>query len=156
MDSQRVQTAKRYLNAFGSLLGDDFKSTMAENYQHVSAPASLNIPLPLGRDDFAAHTANLQNIMLGFPVTIIEVTESEKQNRVVIWATADASFRDEVKDKGISDEERNYRGEYIFMFTMDPNEEKVERVVEFLDSKKTEELRVLMKRARSNRSVERA
>jgi len=125
---------------------------MAENYEHTFAPASLNPPPMMGRDAFAKHTSSLQNIMIGFPVTIIETIESEKGNQVVMWVTADALFREEVKDKEILEEEWKYRGEYVFMFTMDASEEKVVKVVEFLDSKKTEELRVLIKRAVRNKT----
>lgn len=59
-------------------------------------------------------------------------------------------FRDDVKDAGLSDEEWGYRGEYIFIFTMDESQEKIIRVLEFVDSKGTDRLRVLMARARAN------
>lgn len=59
-------------------------------------------------------------------------------------------FRDDVKDGGLSDEEWSYRGEYIFIFTMDESQEKIIRVLEFVDSKGTDRLRGLMARARAN------
>ena len=59
-------------------------------------------------------------------------------------------FRDDVKDAGLSDEEWSYRGEYIFILTMDESQEKIIRVLEFVDSKGTDRLRELMARARAN------
>jgi len=56
-------------------------------------------------------------------------------------------------DEGLSKGEWVYEGEYVFMFWMDESGERIERTVEFLDSKGTEEvLRPLMVRARGNRT----
>lgn len=67
-----------------------------------------------------------------------------------MWATSVANFRDEVKDDGISDEEWGYRGEYIFVLSLDESRERVQDVLEFVDSLGTERLRGLMRRARGN------
>jgi len=70
---------------------------------------------------------------------------------VVVWATSETKFFDAVKDSGLSDEEWIYRGEYMFILSMDESQEKIKRVVEFLDSKATERLRGLIKRAKDNK-----
>ncbi|RMJ20696.1 hypothetical protein PHISP_08434, partial [Aspergillus sp. HF37] len=57
-----------------------------------------------------------------------------------------AIFRDEARDSGLADEEWCYRGEYIFVLTLDEKRERVERVLEFVDIKGTERLRELMGR----------
>lgn len=72
---------------------------------------------------------------------------------MVVWATSETRFHDEVMDGGIAAEEWKYRGEYIFILSMDEKGEKIERVVEFVDSKGTDRLRVLMARAKKNREV---
>lgn len=70
---------------------------------------------------------------------------------MVVWATSETKFFDAVKDSGLSDEEWIYRGEYMFILSMDESQEKIKRVVEFLDSKATERLRGLIKRAKDNK-----
>ena len=82
-----------------------------------------------------------------------EVIESQDSNQVVVWAMSETCFRDEVKDAGIPEDEWAYKGEYMFVFTMDESGEKIERVLEFLDSKKTKDtLLGLMERARRNKA----
>lgn len=65
--------------------------------------------------------------------------------QVVIWATGRAVFRDEIV--GEDGEEWGYEGEYMFLLDVG-DEGKIERIVEFLDSKGTERLRGLVVRAR--------
>lgn len=74
--------------------------------------------------------------------------EDEKQNRVVVWATGKPMWKEEVMDGDKKDWE--IEGEYMFILSMNESGEKLERVVEFLDSKRTEELRVLAARAAKN------
>lgn len=76
--------------------------------------------------------------------------EDDEQNRVIIWALGEAHFKEEVRDNGLTDEEWLYKGEYMFIFTMDKSGEKIERVVEFLDSKAAENGRSLIRRAMNN------
>lgn len=74
--------------------------------------------------------------------------EDEKLNRVVVWATSEAKFREEVMD-GNDEEDWVYKGEYVFIFSMDESG-KIERVVEFLDSKVAEKVMRLTGRAKEN------
>ena len=84
------------------------------------------------------------------PLTTKEIMEDEKQNRVIVWCSGVLRFKDIVKDPGLSDDEWEYHGEYIFILSMDESGEKVERSLEFVDSKATERLRILMARAHNN------
>lgn len=74
--------------------------------------------------------------------------EDEKLNRIVVWATSEAKFREEVMD-GNDEEDWVYKGEYVFIFSMDESG-KIERVVEFLDSKVAEKVMRLTGRAKEN------
>lgn len=59
-----------------------------------------------------------------------------------------------MKQDDDGDGEWEYEGEYMFVLTMDESGERIVRVVEMLDSLKTEkELRPLMKRARERVAV---
>lgn len=147
-DSTQLHTAKAYI-AFFATLDDSLLSPLLsdDTFEHIMAPASLAIP-PLSKAEFLAHSAGLRKIMSGFPVVAKEYLESESGNSVVVWATSRTEFREEVKREGGEDWE--YEGEYVFMLTMDASGDKILRVVEVLDSLKTDrDLRPLMGRARA-------
>lgn len=61
--------------------------------------------------------------------------EDEEQNRVIVCARSEGKFREEAKDAGLIGEEWCYRGKYVFIFTINESGEKIESVVEFMDSK---------------------
>ncbi|KAF2100234.1 hypothetical protein NA57DRAFT_73844 [Rhizodiscina lignyota] len=152
MSSVLAKTALAVLAGFETLDADALVASRAPNCIQTWAPSSCNPPQPRDNAQFAAHVAGLKSVMKGFPVHAKEVFESEKEKRVVVWATSQAMFHDELKDSSFTEEEWDYRGEYIFMFHMDASGEKIEKVFEFLDSKGTERLRKLIARARENRA----
>ncbi|KAF8846984.1 hypothetical protein BDZ45DRAFT_682168 [Acephala macrosclerotiorum] len=148
MSSTRRQTALASLAAFENLDIDAHISLRSPKCTNIFAPSSQ--PAPLDDSGFAAHLSKLKAVIERFPVWPKEVMEDEKQNRVIIWAMGEAHFRDEVRDDGLTEEEWLYRGEYMFIFSMDKSGEKIERVVEFLDSKAAEKGRSLVRRATEN------
>jgi hypothetical protein len=79
-------------------------------------------------------------------------------NQVTVWADSETWFHDDVKDQDKDDnsipaEQWLYHGEYIFIFDMDDSGTKITRVFEFLDSKGTDQLRALLKKARQNKAA---
>ncbi|KAL3457037.1 hypothetical protein BJX64DRAFT_269663 [Aspergillus heterothallicus] len=88
--------------------------------------------------------------MAGFPVNTKAYFECEAQNSVIVWASSEAQFREEVM--GLDKREQwAYQGEYVFMLTLDEGGGRVVRTVEFLDSLATREgLFPLVKRARGD------
>ncbi|KAJ5081883.1 hypothetical protein NUU61_010147 [Penicillium alfredii] len=148
MPSTLRQTALTFIDGFKSLSADSFLAVLAPTSIHKFAPSSISVPPDLDPNTFAHHVQNLRNVLSGFPVFPKEIFENEEKRQVTVWATSLAIFRDEVKDKALSDEEWAYRGEYIFIFTMDESREKIVNILEFVDSKGTERLRELMARAR--------
>ena len=152
MTSKLHQTAKQFLDQFGTLDVQALESILADNYYHEFAPASINPPGPFDRPGFLNHHGTIRDIMIGFPVAAKEYIVSEASRQVTVWATAETVFRDEAKDGEVSEEEWRFKGEYVFMFTMDESGEKITRTIEFLDSKATaDKLMGLMKRARENK-----
>jgi hypothetical protein len=101
---------------------------------------------------FLANKAALKEIVTGFPVTPKEVMEDQKKNRVIVWADVRALWRDEIKDDGIAAEEWEWAGEYMLIFDMDEAGEKIEHMLEFVDSKATLKLPGLMQRAKANKA----
>ncbi|KAL2859872.1 uncharacterized protein BJX67DRAFT_386558 [Aspergillus lucknowensis] len=148
--SKRLQTAQKFISHFSTIDDNLLESLLAENYHHQFAPASLNPPGPFDKAGYLAHVRSLKYVLKGFPVTAKEYIESESSNTVVVWATAEAQFMEEVKDDGIPAEEWAFQGEYIYAITMDHIGEKIVRSMEFLDSKGTERLLGLAARAGAN------
>lgn len=139
-----------YINGFRTLSGDSFLSLLAPDAVHTFAPASLSPPPPKGPAEFAKHIEGLRGILEGFPVFATEIFENEEKGQITILATSETHFRPEAKDDGLTAEEWLYKGEYVFILTLDERKEKIAKIYEFLDSKKTEELRQIMARAREN------
>ena len=143
-----VETARKFINCFSTLDGEQMTRLKTPLCQHHFAPESLGVASPRGVEEFSSHLSSLRDVIQGFPVHIKELWESEKS--VTIWATSETNFHEAAMDHSLSSEDWIFKGEYIFILELSDDGSQVSRVVEFLDSKKTEELRVLFKRARKN------
>lgn len=151
MASKRLETAKKFIGHFASFDRQTLNTILTDDYIHHFAPSSLTPFGPYTKQAFLEHHGRMLVVMSGFPVTAKEYIESESSNQVVVWATSQANFRDEVKDNGIPEKDWMYEGEYVFILSMDQTGEKIVRVTEFLDSKATlDKLVGLMKRAQEN------
>ncbi|KAL4925354.1 uncharacterized protein BDV17DRAFT_186842 [Aspergillus undulatus] len=150
MPSQNLLTAQKFISYFATLDESILEPLLAENYYHEFGPRSLNFPGPFERAGFLAHTRGLKDIMTGFPVSAKWYIESADKRQVIVHATSKTQFRESVKDDGLSAEEWEYGGEYVFFFTMDESGEKVAQTYEFLDSQATVRLMGLIKRAKVN------
>lgn len=142
--------ALQYLHGFSTMDPEAMIALRTPTAIQYFAPASLPPPEPKDNEGFAAHLGHLKQVMECFPVEAKEIIESKEEKKVVIWATSQAKFKDGVKDNSISAEDWDFRGEYVFMFHFDATGEKIERVVEFLDSKGTVQLRKLLQTAFAN------
>jgi hypothetical protein len=152
MASTRVKTVLKFLGAFETLDLEAFASVQSPSYRQTLAPASISPPPPIDGATVLANKAALKDLVTGFPVIPKEVMEDPRQNRVIVWATGSALWRDEVKDDGIAAEEWVWTGEYMLIFDMDAAGEKIEHLLEFVDSKATVKLPSLMQRARANKA----
>ncbi|KAE8450082.1 hypothetical protein EG329_006863 [Mollisiaceae sp. DMI_Dod_QoI] len=150
MSSTRRSTALAFISAFEYLDIPTHMSLRTPTCTQIFAPSSIHQPPPLTNSDFSVHLSKLKSIISHFPVWPKEIIEDERENRVVIWATSEATFKDEVRDEGLSEAEWGYKGEYVFMLTLDESGERIEKVVEFLDSKAAERARGLVRRALGN------
>jgi hypothetical protein len=151
MASARIETAKSFLEGFADLSSERHLSVRSEDCIHCFAPASLESLEPKDNASFAAHLTRLREVMVGFSVTPKEMIDSANENTVTVWATSEAKFHPELQDSGLLPDKWAYRGEYIFILSMDPTGKKIHRIVEFLDSKATERLFGLVERAKENR-----
>ena len=104
---------------------------------------------PKSNAEFEAHIKGLREIIKSFPVTPKEVIESESDNSVVVWATSRPYFYPEFMDG--DDKDWDYQGEYIFVLSFEQTGERIERVLEFLDSAATQRMRGLVARAKKRK-----
>lgn len=151
MASAKRNTALAFLQTFKDLDGDSNIALRAPDCRHTIAPASLNFPSSMTNEQWAAHLSSLEGILSAFPVTAKEIFEQEASNQVTVWATSDAIFQEEAKDyDGDAARDWSYRGEYIFIFFFDAAGDKIERILEFVDSAKAVEMGRLLERAKRN------
>lgn len=115
-------------------------------YRHAMAPASLGIRGEKDAAGFTTHLGSLRGVLRTFPVYPKESWPNPALRQVVIWAESRPEFHAHVRDSD-GDEWTSFRGEYMFVLTMDAAGQHVERVVEFLDSKATGQLMGLIARA---------
>ncbi|KAL3465497.1 hypothetical protein BJX64DRAFT_55374 [Aspergillus heterothallicus] len=150
--SKRLATAQKMINFYETLDKTIIEPLLAPDFYHEFRPASIDVPRGLDKTSFLGFCDSLHSIMTGFPFTAKQYIESESSNQVVVWATSRAQFREEVKDnEGISAAEWEYEGEYVLIMTMDESGERIERYIEFLDSKATaDKLLGLMGRGQGN------
>ena len=151
MASIQRTTAMAFLHSFQDLDGESNLALRTPGCSHTMAPASMNFLPTMTNEQWAAHLSSMKQILAALPVTAKEIFEHPGSNQVTIWATSNATFRQEAKDEG-EDEgcDWSYHGEYIFILLFNQAGDKIERIVEFIDSKKVAELGTLLARARRN------
>lgn len=145
-----LATAKSYLQIFATLDAAAVLAITTENYGHTMTPASMGISKngPMSRTYFAEYMDGMRGLLRGFPVRAKEIWPNPALRQVVVWADSKTEFHEHVKDvRDGNEDEWDFRGEYIFVLFMDHSGEKVERVIEFLDSKVSEDFKGLMARA---------
>lgn len=99
--------------------------------------------------------------MSSFPFTVKEVTDNPTANQVLIWTTASPVWLAEAMGSvGDKQEDWAYTGEYMFLLSFEDGAsgddgeggvfKRIERIVEFVDSKGTARLQGLMQKGREN------
>ncbi|KIW72682.1 hypothetical protein, variant [Phialophora macrospora] len=141
MTSKQRQIALAFLDTFESL---DYEANLALrtiDCRHSFAPASLGIG-EKSNEQFESHLKSLQKTIEGIPVTAKQIFEGN--NQITVWATSDTKFKAVAKARD-PDLDWTYQGEYIFIFTFNDAGDKIQHILEFLDSKKVEEARRLFR-----------
>src|ERR1700761_230777 len=110
MASIQRRTALAFLQTFQELDVNSNLALRTPDCRHTMAPASLNYPPSITNEQFAAHILSLKEIIAKFPGTVKEIFEHETSNQVTIWATSNATFREEAKDDD-SSIDWSYHGE---------------------------------------------
>ena len=140
MPPNQRQIALALLDTFKDL---DYEANVALrtlDCRHSFAPTSLGIE-EKNNEQFASHVKSLQKTIEGIPVTAKQIFEGH--NQITVWATSDTKFKEDVKAHG-PDLDWTYQGEYVFIFSFNDAGDKIHHILEFLDSKKVEEVRKLL------------
>ncbi|ETS84365.1 hypothetical protein PFICI_02390 [Pestalotiopsis fici W106-1] len=143
-------TATAWLDALGSLDPERLRAVMSPDYSHTFAPGSLTRLANSSKDREAmcGHVEHVGRVLTSFPIFPRQVWPNPSLRQVVVWADSKANFRDGAT-KG-PDEDWEFAGEYMFVITMNETGDKVDKVLEFLDSKATERAWELMAKALKN------
>lgn len=150
MASTRRDTALAFINSFEHLDLDANIALRAPNCRHTIGPTSLGYKLDMTNEDFISHFSGIQEIIAKFPVMVREIFADETGKQVTVWAYSRAIFKDEAIDNEEPKVDWTYYGEYIFVLFMTEAGDKIERIIEFVDSDKVVKMRQLMMRAKRN------
>ena len=133
-ESSRMRTAKAYLSTLATLDMTTLSGVLSDEYTLTICPATLSLPA-MDKDAYISRMSSLRAVLVGLPVTYLDIIESESSNSVWIHGTAVPEWKKEAKGDGEEVEgEWDFKGEYVFMLWMDESGEKVVRCVEMVDS----------------------
>ena len=150
MSSLRADTVNKFVEAFSKLDQETLQTLVSPSFTYSFAPSSAGLPPPMDYDTWATRMGKLRTLLKAYPVTVKTMIDcGDAENKVVIHATGQAQFKDEVMDDGMSKEEWANDGEYIVIFTMNADV-KLDAVLEFADSKTVDRFVELMQRAGEN------
>ena len=154
----RIRTAQAFVDAFSTFSETALLSVRTPSCIQYFAPHSVNIP-PKTNSDFEGHFARLRGVMSSFPFMVKEMIDNPTANQVLVWTTASPVWLPEIMRRDV-EEDWKYTGEYMFLLSFEDGEsgvdgeggvfKRIERIVEFVDSKGTARLQGLMKKGRDH------
>jgi len=150
MSSARVKTVNKFVEAFGRLDLGALYALVSPNFIYTFAPSSAALPAPMDYDTWSTRMGNVRALLKAYPIIVKTMIDcGDAENKVVIHATGQAQFKDEVMDDGIPNKDWVNNGEYIVIFTMNADA-KLDAVLEFADSKSVDRFAGMMQRASGN------
>jgi hypothetical protein len=149
MKSSLRAIALAFCAAFEMLDLDTLLALRTPDCRHTIAPSSLNFGRDMSNEQWAVHFSLLRGILLSFPVTPIEILENKMAQQITIWATSNATFLEAAKT-GNSTIDWSFHGEYIFILFLNPEGDKIQRIIEFVDSRGVTEVALVFQQAALN------
>jgi hypothetical protein len=150
MSSLRAATVTEFIKGFSTLDLNAIHPLVSPNFTYTFAPSSAAFPPPMDYATWATRMGKVGSLLKAYPITVTKMIDcGDAENKVVIHATGQAQFKDEVMDNGMPKEEWVNNGEYIVIFTMNADG-KLDAVFEFADSKSVDRFVGLMQRAGGN------
>ncbi|KAF9761207.1 hypothetical protein IL306_003915 [Fusarium sp. DS 682] len=144
--STLTATAAAYIDVFRTLDTQALSRILGDNYNHQFAPASANLPGPMDRHGLIARLKHVGEVMSSFTVTIKQTWPNPSLRQVLVWADSETNLHRHLRGSD-DDKEWTKRGEYMFLMTMDESGERIVEVLEFVDSKATEQIVSMVARA---------
>jgi hypothetical protein len=107
----------------------------------------------MDHNGFVARFRRVGEVMSSFAVTVKQMWPNPSLRQVLVWASSETNFHRHLRDSDY-DEEWRKPGEYMFLMTMNETGEEIVDVLEFVDSKATEDIVGLVARALKTSSAE--
>ncbi|KAH6723664.1 hypothetical protein BKA61DRAFT_566279 [Leptodontidium sp. MPI-SDFR-AT-0119] len=160
----RHKTALAFVESFSTMSESDLLLVRTPSCMHTFAPRSLG-PLahtPMSNEQFTVHRSHFEGLITSFPFQVKEMIDNPSANQIMIWTTASPVWVPEVTVDVDKELDWSYTGEYMFLLTFEEGEsgetggrsfKRIERIVEFADSKGTAKLQELMEAASKNLQV---
>ena len=139
-----LATATAYLDVYTTLDIEAFSALLSDDFTLEMAPASASLPT-LDRDACISRVSAIKEVMSTFPVTIINSWPNPSLRQILVWAKSEAHFHEQLKDGDTN--EWDLKGEYMFLMTTDESGMTVEHILEFVDSKATADITMMVFRA---------
>ncbi|KAI1011875.1 hypothetical protein LB503_004518 [Fusarium chuoi] len=144
--STLIATATAYIDVFRTLDTEALSRILSDEYSHRFAPASANLPGSMDCYGLIARLNQVGEVMPSFTVTIRQMWPNPSLRQVLVGADSETNFHRQLRDSD-DDEEWTKRGEYMFLMAMNESGEKIADVLEFVDSRATEEIVDMVGRA---------
>jgi hypothetical protein len=143
--SQLLAAVQAFFDALATFDPKQISATLSENFTHTLAPSNLarsvGIMGPMSGDALAQGASQQKAICPDWIFKVKEAWPNEATNVITVWAVAEGSLSEKVAkaeaDAGNSD--AAFYREYMFVVTVDAAN-KVERVVEFVDTESIKRL----------------
>lgn len=146
MTSIGTTTAEAFAKNFGNLDKDALLGMLSPTFVYTFAPGSIPLP-PMNSEAWSAHLDMIRSVMKAYPINIETLVDGG--DKVAMYVTGQAGFKDELMDDGLSREEWTFKGEFMIILTI-ANSGKLDGIFEFMDSKGMEKLFTLVGRASKN------
>ncbi|KAL9564790.1 hypothetical protein ACKAV7_011242 [Fusarium commune] len=144
-------TATAYIDVFRTLDTEALPRILSDEYSHRFAPTSANLPGPMDNHGLVARLKHVGEVMSSFTATVKQMWPNPSLRQVLVWADSETNFHRHLRDSD-DDKEWTKRGEYMFLMTMNESGGRIMDVLEFVDSKATEEIVGLVARALEKKS----
>ncbi|KAI1365922.1 hypothetical protein F5Y08DRAFT_338139 [Xylaria arbuscula] len=120
--SRRRQTALAVIDSYNKWDFEAISALRSEDCVQLILPQSLGRP-PMNNAEYKAYFSPLMPLFQEFTVTINDLVEDEKENKVVMWAKSTATT-------AIGP----YANEYVIILHMNESGDKIAKFIEFVDS----------------------
>src|ERR1700759_663972 len=106
MSSPRVAAVTKFIDSFNAMDMEVIRPLIGPGFIYTFGPSSATLPPPMDFDSWANQMTSVRPLLKAYPVTIKTLIDcGDAENKVVVHATGQAQFKDEVMDDSMPKEE---------------------------------------------------